>query len=34
MAGGGFRSRARSVLASNGPLHGPMLTVIDDFRQR
>src|SRR3984957_3541563 len=31
MAGGGFRSRARSVLASNGLLHGPMLKVIDDF---
>jgi myo-inositol-1(or 4)-monophosphatase len=34
MAGGGFRSRARSVLASNGLLHGPMLKVIDDFRRR
>ena len=34
MAGGGFRSRARSVLASNGLLHGPMLKVIEDFRRR
>ena len=34
MAGGGFRSRARSVLASNGLLHGPMLKVIDDFHKR
>jgi myo-inositol-1(or 4)-monophosphatase len=34
MAGEGFRSRARSVLASNGLLHGPMLKVIDDFHNR
>jgi myo-inositol-1(or 4)-monophosphatase len=34
MAGGGFRSRARSVLASNGLLHGPMLKVIEDFHKR
>jgi myo-inositol-1(or 4)-monophosphatase len=34
MAGGGFRSRASSVLASNGLLHGSMLEVIDDFRRR
>src|SRR5216684_786888 len=34
MAGGGYRSRASSVLASNGLLHGPMLKVIDDFRRR
>ena len=34
MAGGRFRSRARSVLASNGLLHEPMLRVIDDFGKR
>ena len=34
MAGGRFRSRARSVLASNGLLHEPMLKVIDDFHRR
>ena len=34
MAGGRFRSRARSVLASNGLLHEPMLKVIDDFHGR
>jgi myo-inositol-1(or 4)-monophosphatase len=34
MTGGRFRSRARSVLASNGLLHEPMLKVIDDFHRR
>jgi myo-inositol-1(or 4)-monophosphatase len=34
MAGGRFRSRASSVLASNGLLHEPMLKVIDDFHGR
>jgi myo-inositol-1(or 4)-monophosphatase len=34
MAGGRFRSRARSVLASNGFLHASMLNVIDDFGRR
>jgi myo-inositol-1(or 4)-monophosphatase len=34
MNGGRFSSRARSVLASNGLLHEPMLRVIDDFGRR
>jgi myo-inositol-1(or 4)-monophosphatase len=34
MNGGRFSSRARSVLASNGLLHEPMLRVIDDFHRR
>jgi myo-inositol-1(or 4)-monophosphatase len=34
MNGGRFSSRARSVLASNGLLHEPMLKVIDDFGRR
>jgi myo-inositol-1(or 4)-monophosphatase len=34
MAGGRFRSRSSSVLASNGLLHEQMLKVIDDFWRR
>src|SRR5205814_4841405 len=34
MDGSAFASRGRDVLATNGPLHGAMLEVIADFRER